>query len=229
MMLNVFRELIRGGSVDIQSVVMQILAILFVIFCVLPIHEWAHGFAAYKLGDSTAKNNGRLTLNPLASFDPMGGLFILLFGFGWAKPVPVNPFYLKNRKWGMAVVALAGPLSNFLCALVGGILFYLVNVVFAVQLQALNTFLAYYILINISLAAFNLLPIPPLDGSKIFGAFLPDRWLYQLQRYQNILVMVMFLLLFSGILSLPLSWLQNALYEAVLWLAALPFRLFGAM
>ena len=229
MMLDVFRDILSGRGVDPLNVIMQILAILFVIFCILPVHEWAHGFVAYKLGDPTAKNSGRLTLNPLASFDPMGGLFILLFGFGWAKPVPVNPLYFKNRKAGMAVVALAGPLSNFLCAVIGGMIYLLLAAVFHVQSALLAVFFQYYILINVALAAFNLLPIPPLDGSKILGAFLPDKWLYSFYRYQQIITMVLFVLLFTGILSVPLHYLQNALYNAAIWLASLPFRLFGVL
>lgn len=114
MLFSVIRSLFSGGSVDFMSILMQIVAVLFVIFCILPLHEFAHGWVAYKLGDNTAKYQGRLTFNPIASVDPLGALFLLLFGFGWAKPVPVNPNNFKNPKRGMAITALAGPVSNLL-------------------------------------------------------------------------------------------------------------------
>ena len=98
MLLQVIQSIIRGYPVNLSSVIMQILAVLFIIFCILPLHELAHAWTAYKLGDNTAKYNGRLTLNPLASIDPIGSLAILLFGFGWAKPVPVDSRYFKNPR-----------------------------------------------------------------------------------------------------------------------------------
>ena len=122
MLFQVINSMSRGETVSVWQIVMQILAVLFIIFCVLPLHECAHGWMAHKLGDDTAKFSGRLTMNPLVSIDPVGALSILLFGFGWAKPVPVNPRNFKNPKAGMAVTALAGPVSNILAALVGAIL-----------------------------------------------------------------------------------------------------------
>lgn len=232
MLINAFRSLLYGGSVNFEYVMMEIIATLFVIFCILPLHEYAHGWMAEKLGDRTARAAGRLTLNPVASIDPFGALFLLLFGFGWAKPVPVNPWNFKNPKRDMAITALAGPVSNLLAALVGGILF------FALQLFALpsapvavylgvTSFFSAYITINVSLAVFNLLPIPPLDGSRIVSAFLSDRAMNAYYRYQNIIVMVLFLLLFSGVLDRPLGIAQDAALEGILWLASLPFKLFG--
>ena len=120
MLISALRALLAGQSVSGESILMQIVATLFVIFCILPLHEYAHGWMAEKLGDHTARAAGRLTLNPLASLDPFGALFLLLFGFGWAKPVPVNPWNFKKPKRDMAITALAGPVSNFLAALVGG-------------------------------------------------------------------------------------------------------------
>ncbi len=232
MLINAFRSLLYGGSVNFEYVLMEIIATLFVIFCILPLHEYAHGWMAEKLGDRTARAAGRLTLNPVASIDPFGALFLLLFGFGWAKPVPVNPWNFKNPKRDMAITALAGPVSNLLAALVGGIiyfalqLFVLPNVPVTVYV-GIAAFFSAYITINVSLAVFNLLPIPPLDGSRIVSAFLSDRAMNAYYRYQNVIVMVLFLLLFSGVLNRPLSIAQDAALEGILWLASLPFKLFG--
>lgn len=110
------------GRLNFTSALAGILACLLIIFLVLPFHEWAHGFAAYKLGDKTAKYSGRLSFNPLTHIDPMGALCLLLFNFGWAKPVPVDPRYFKNPKAGMAIVALAGPMANLVAAVAGGLL-----------------------------------------------------------------------------------------------------------
>ena len=130
MLYSVLQSLIRGGSVNFSSLLATILASLVVIFLILPLHELAHGWVAYRLGDRTAKYSGRLTLNPLAHLDPMGALSLLLFGIGWAKPVPVDSRNFKNPKTGMAVTAAAGPLSNLLAALVGAVLWYAANLGF---------------------------------------------------------------------------------------------------
>ena len=111
LIFNVIRSIISGRSIDISSVTAQVLAIIFVIVCILPLHELAHGWVANKLGDPTAKLERRLTLNPLASVDPVGTVWLFLFGFGWAKPVPVDPRYFKKPKRDMAIVAAAGPIS----------------------------------------------------------------------------------------------------------------------
>ena len=231
MLIHAIFTLLRGGSVDFSMVMMNILAILFVMFCILPLHEFAHAWAANKLGDTTALQAGRHTLNPLASFDPMGALFLLLFGFGWAKPVTVNPRAFNNPRRDTALTALAGPISNILAALVGAIVYY-VLLIFVFQ-WSIPTWLwyifYYYITVNASLAAFNLLPLPPLDGSRIVGAFLSGKALYNYYRYQRQIMMAVFLLLFLGFLDGPLSFLQNALTDGIVWLAELPFKLFGVL
>ena len=150
----------------------MISAVLVVFFC-LPVHEYAHGFIANKLGDPTAKSMGRLDFNPLAHLDPIGTVAIFLFGFGWAKPVPVNPNYFKNPKRGMALTALGGPVSNILMALIAMILYKLTVVLgmafpgAASVLLILSYILFGLISLNLSLAVFNLVPIPPLDLSLI--------------------------------------------------------------
>lgn len=234
MLIDAIRSLLSGGSVSGEAILMQIVATLFVIFCILPLHEYAHGWMAERLGDHTARAAGRLTLNPIASLDPFGALFLLLFGIGWAKPVPVNPWNFKKPKRDMAITALAGPLSNLLAALVGAIIYYallltvLPNAPVAVFL-GVDSFFNVYIVINVVLAVFNLLPVPPLGGSRIVSAFLSDRAMAAYYRYQNVLVMLLFLLLFSGVLDRPLNIAQNAALDGILWLAGLPFQLFGLL
>jgi len=156
----------------------------------ISIHEWAHGFAAYKLGDPTAKNEGRLTINPLAHLDPIGTLMFIMAGFGWGKPVPVNPMYFKNAKRDSAITSLAGPFSNFVLAWIAFVLFVLISGssmntsamgLLAIQgggnpfLTIVLQILASSIFVNLVLMAFNLLPIAPLDGSKIVQMFVPLR------------------------------------------------------
>lgn len=234
MLIDAIRSLLAGGSVSDEAILMQIIATLFVIFCILPLHEFAHGWMAEKLGDHTARAAGRLTMNPIASLDPFGALFLLLFGFGWAKPVPVNPWNFKKPKRDMAITALAGPVSNLLAALVGGILYFALYLFVLPSAStsvfiAVDAFLSAYIVINVSLAVFNLLPVPPLDGSRVVSAFLSDRAMAAYYRYQNAIVMVLFLLLFSGVLDSPLNIAQNAALDGILWLASLPFKLLGAL
>ncbi len=231
MIFSVIRTIMSGHNVDVSYVIAQVAAIIFVILCILPLHEFAHGWVAGKLGDPTARLERRLTLNPLASVDPMGTLWLFLFGFGWAKPVPVNPRYFRKPKRDMAIVAVAGPVSNLLAGLAGAFLLY--GLVAFTTYNGVTGFLAnvlnYYVTVNVTLAAFNLLPIPPLDGSRILGAFLSDRALAAYYRYQNIFVMVLFVLMFSGAFSGPLYAVENLLTQGISWIAALPFRLLGVL
>lgn len=231
MLINTLLSLLRGYHVDLGTVAAQVISILFVILCILPLHELAHAWVANKLGDPTAKLEGRLTFNPLASVDPMGALALLLFGFGWAKPVPVDSRYFRKPKRDMAITALAGPVSNLLAAFVGAVL-----VVVMEAFSPYNGFtnfvynvLWYYVVVNISLAVFNLIPMPPLDGSRIVAAFLSDRVMYTYYRYQNLFVMVMFLLLLSGALSGPLATAQTFFANIIFSLARAPFQLFGLL
>ena len=231
MLINTLLSLLRGYHVDLGTVAAQVISILFVILCILPLHELAHAWVANKLGDPTAKLEGRLTFNPLASVDPMGALALLLFGFGWAKPVPVDSRYFRKPKRDMAITALAGPVSNLLAAFVGAVLVAVME-----AFSPYNGFtnfvynvLWYYVVVDISLAVFNLIPMPPLDGSRIVAAFLSDRAMYTYYRYQNLFVMVMFLLLLSGALSGPLATAQTFFANIIFSLARAPFQLFGLL
>ncbi|MFA6253440.1 MAG: site-2 protease family protein [Patescibacteria group bacterium] len=150
-------------------------AIFLSIVYALTIHEYAHAWAASAMGDQTAKNNGRLSLNPLVHMELFGTLMLLVAGFGWGKPVPVNPYNLKYRRWGEALVSLAGPISNFLSVISFVLIFRLVSPHFE-PTNMLNIFLLYLIMVNVILGVFNLIPIPPLDGSKVLFAILPDKW-----------------------------------------------------
>lgn len=232
MLFSAIRTMLSGGHVDLTAIVAQIISVLFVAIVILPLHECAHGLIAVKLGDNTPKWDRRLTLNPLASLDPMGALWLLLFGIGWAKPVQVNPRNFKNPKRDMALVALAGPVANLLAALIGAIIF-VPYVIFVLSNHSnvityfFYYFLSSYITVNVSLAVFNFIPIPPLDGSRIVAAFLSDKAMYTYYRYQNIIVMIFFVILLSGSLNTPLSVAENYLCNAVLWLAKRPYVLFG--
>ena len=135
----------------------------------LCIHEFSHGYIAYMLGDNTAARNGRLTLNPLAHLDPVGSMMILFVGFGWAKPVPVNPVNFSNPRIDMMKVAFAGPASNILLAFIGGSILRLFNLIGILENQIIAQSLYYFIYINIALGVFNMIPVAPLDGSQIFG------------------------------------------------------------
>ena len=218
-----------NGTLSLESAIMQIFAVSIIVFLVMPLHEYAHGLIAYKLGDNTAKNMGRLRFSPSAHIDPIGALMILLVGFGWAKPVPVNPRNFKNPKVGMAITALAGPVSNILAAIVGAVLYY-VNILLAVNgilptfvCELLFFFFSYFIAVNVSLAVFTLIPIPPLDGSKILFAFLPDRIVYKAYEYERQLNTILIVLIAVGALTGPLSFLQGVLSNFIMYIVGIPF------
>ncbi|MDD4382364.1 MAG: site-2 protease family protein [Candidatus Dojkabacteria bacterium] len=157
------------------------------------IHEYAHGWVAYKLGDPTAKAYGRLTLNPLSHIDPVGAISMILFKFGWSKPVPINESNFERRELGTALTALAGPLSNAILVLILGA----INLIFRPNLDSiLGSLLFVFITVNISLAVFNLLPIPPLDGHKIVRALLPKKIRYyweKMEKYSIIFILLIVL------------------------------------
>lgn len=180
----------------------------------LPVHEFAHAYVADKLGDDTARRQGRLTLNPLRHLDLWGSVLLIFVGFGWAKPVPVDPRRFRHPKRDMAITAAAGPISNIIMATVLltvlKILYY-TSFTGSGRFYLLLSILEIVIIVNLGLAVFNLLPIPPLDGSKLLGAILPDRIYYRIARYDRIIMLALFALLWTGVLSLPLSFLRNQL------------------
>ena len=204
-----------------------LLSVIPALVCIT-LHELSHGFVAYKLGDDTAKNAGRLTLNPIKHIDIMGLLMMVVFRFGWAKPVPVNMYRFKNPKKGMAVTALAGPACNFLLAgvflFLYGLLFYPLYTGGAVAetiLQLIYT-TAY---LSLSLAVFNLIPIPPLDGSKVLFSFIPDESYFKLMRYERYGMILLLVLVSTKILGGPLSTATSWLFDKLLVFAEFGFRL----
>lgn len=221
-------QLLRG-ELDFASALTMILAALVIIFLILPFHEWAHAFAAKCLGDTSIKYRGRLTLNPLNHIDPIGALCIILIGFGWAKPVEIDARNFKNPKVGMGLSALAGPVANIVAAMFGGLV---LNGLFTFCPDFLGQgigwyvylFLWYYTVINVSLAVFNLVPIPPLDGSKILFMFLPDKWVYTIYRYENYFFPILLVLVWFDIL--PIDSISNFVTRFIFDITAIPFGLF---
>ena len=190
-------------------------------------HETCHGLMAYALGDDTAKRAGRLSLNPLKHIDIFGLIMLAVAKFGWAKPVPINMRRFRNPKVGMAMCALAGPLGNVVlcavCAVLYGICrFYSYEYSWMYYPEL---FLWYTIILSAGLAVFNLLPIPPLDGSKILFAVIPSRWYMKLMRYERYGMMLLMVLLLTGVLDTPLSVMREVLLAVLSPLAALAYEL----
>lgn len=207
----------------------QVIASLLVLFLCLPIHEYAHAWAAKKCGDDTAEMMGRCTLNPIKHLDPMGSLMIILFGFGWAKPVPINPRKFRNYKKDMVFTAAAGPISNLIMGFLCTIIFQIVNSLAQAGIVAYNegviillSILAFMIQINIMLAVFNLLPIPPLDGSNIIGPLLPGKTYRKVNDFihnnRMVVTIVFIVLVLTGILTIPLTLVTNLIYQLFLWM-----------
>ena len=193
-------SLIDNFSIDSLIVfVLSTVAFLLSISC----HEFAHGFAAYKMGDPTAKLSGRLTLNPIKHFDWFAVLFFVVFHCGWAKGVPINPAYFKNPKRGMVYSSLAGPLTNIVLAFISALIFrFLLPVVTNnVFVYYFMNFLTHMVYVNCMLAIFNLIPMPPLDGSKIFFSVLPDRLYYKVMSYDRYMIIISLLLVYFGVLD----------------------------
>lgn len=170
----------------------------------LTVHEFAHGWVSQKQGDPTPRYEGRLTLNPLAHLDVMGTILMILTGFGWAKPVGVNPMYYKDRKKGMALTAIAGPVANFILAFIGvimGVLFNILGIKLAWSASVINILnWIFYVFAyrNLCFMVFNLIPVPPLDGSKVLGMFIPNGTYYKILQYERYAIILIMLLSLSG-------------------------------
>lgn len=219
-------SLMRHG--EYMQAVLSILSRCFVVFCCMPIHELAHGWVAYKLGDNTANLQGRLTFNPLKHLNPIGTLMIFLFGIGYANPVPINANNFKKPKQGVALTALAGPLSNLLMSFI--------SMFFCCALQsvissptgvgyAIAQFFYFAASVNVTLAVFNLLPIPPLDGSKILAVALPYKAYYKYMQYERYIMIALMALLLFGVLDAPILFLSDRMMQLVSFIPKLIFHL----
>ena len=198
-----------------QKIIITIFAYAVILLIAIPIHECSHCFMAYLLGDDTGLRSGRVTLNPIRHWDPMGTIGILTVGIGWGKPAPVNP--IRGRKVSarafMAITAAAGPISNILLSYIFMLIGKLVWLLFGASNPevVINVYFAFIMAarINISLAVFNLLPIPPFDGSRILLVFLKERTYFKLMQYEQYIMIGVLLLCWTGILDYPLTFLNN--------------------
>ena len=223
-------RILTSNSMSLTQSIKYILVILFSVLLSLSIHEAGHGLAAYLMGDKTAKSSGRLSLNPFAHLDIFGTLCLLLFGFGWARPVPVNPWNFKRKRLGMAITSLAGPLANFILAFIATFLYCFIGKI-SLSSGTISYRIAYAIFItceclittNIGLGLFNLIPIPPLDGSKILGSFLPESAYFKLLKYERYGFIVLIILINIPIFSRFLSFISTSILSGFINLASYVF------
>ena len=224
-----------------SDLIFRILPYLFrmpAVLIALTVHEVCHGLVAYKLGDTTARDMGRLSLNPLRHLTPLGCICMIFLGFGFAKPVPINTRYFEHPKRDMALTAIAGPISNLCLAIIAILLesigYAILGAVWpnAAEMSEFAYYVTHFIfyfiqtfyLLNLSLAVFNMIPVPPLDGSRVLYAFLPEKYYFGVMRYERYIMLAMFALIWTGVLNGVLStaviWLYNAIHSAV---SLLPF------
>ena len=221
MLLNILRN-----GFDKWALVELLVALPVVLFA-LTVHEVSHGYAAYKLGDPTARNLGRLNLNPAKHLDPFGTLCMLIAGFGWAKPVPVNVRYFKNYRRDMAITAAAGPLSNFIMGVIGALAYGGVIRGFNALLAqnpsmtlynfgySVSLLFFYFSFLNFSLCFFNLIPLPPFDGSRILFVFLPDKLYFGFMKYERYIMIGLLILLWTDIIHLPVGDISSFLLDKI--------------
>ncbi len=212
-----------------NNIISQLIYTLPAILIAISMHEFAHGYVSYRLGDPTPKHMGRLSVNPLAHLDPVGTICLLIFHFGWAKPVGVNPYYYKDRKRGMVMVALAGPIMNFFIAFISifamGLILKVTEGYAGTFIRYTFNFLNYLFIINIGLGAFNLIPVPPLDGSKVLGAVLPSDKYFKYMQYERYGTLILMGLLYLGILDVPLTIVRSSLSKVMWTVVSFIFRL----
>lgn len=209
-------------GITFEYLLMRIAAVFAVVFFTLPFHEYAHAFVADKLGDDTARMFGALKFNPLLYFDTIGAMCVLLFGFGWSKPVPINPSNFSKYRRDTALVAAAGPFASFLSALLGG---FLLNcfIVSGVGSNWIYMFFVAFIKINLEIAVINLIPITSLDGYPIFTSFLPKKILEVYYPHQRKVEFILVILLFLGFLGAPIAIMENSLYNFIIKITSVPF------
>ncbi len=222
-------EILSGG--DIKSMIISFLLTIPAILIALSFHEAAHGFVAYKMGDRTAYNLGRVTLNPAKHLDLMGCIWMLVFGYGWAKPVPINARNFRNPKKGMAYTAIAGPITNLIIGIISTVIFsfiwfyYNVNYSTLIQNQLIfrivwisSLLFEYMAYLNFMLMAYNLIPIPPFDGSRFFGLLLPNRIYWKIMQYEKYTLIAIIALSFicSRFFGFsPFSWIANKMFTGI--------------
>ncbi len=195
-----------------------------ILLIAFPIHECAHALVAKWLGDDTAEKQGRITLNPLKHLDLFGTILMLFAGFGWAKPVPINPNNFKKRKLGMALSSLAGPVSNLILAYIAIILSKIL--LYTETSEELSIICINAMLINVGLAVFNLIPVPPLDGSRILLLILPEKLYFKVMKYENVIFIILFAVIWLGLLDTPLAFLQVKTIEIMGFLSLWIDKLF---
>lgn len=215
-----FRSLINGAS--LENTIIAILINIPIALLALSVHEAAHGYISNKLGDPTARNLGRITINPIKHLDPIGFICMVLFGIGWANPVPINTRYFKKPRRDMALSAAAGPISNLLLAVVFALLMKLFFSLPITVLSSLGVFTEIIILflmqaisLNVFFAVFNLIPVPPFDGSRILYVFLPPKYYFGVMKYERYICLGFMLLLFFGVLDPVLNLLSGTLENLI--------------
>lgn len=199
----------------LNSQLIQLLVSVPAVLLCLSVHEACHGYMAYALGDPTAKHAGRLTLDPIRHLDPIGTICLLFFHVGWAKPVPVNPGNFKHPRRDIALVSLAGPVSNFLLALIALFLYYPLRMADSTIVMTIALMLYMVAIMSIGLGVFNLIPVPPLDGSKILLSFLPRKYEWKFAQYQQYIQFALLILLVLGVLNTPIHFLVNLIYKGL--------------